>query len=127
MIGLLSARELVQLRQTQDAAATTSCVIRTTPEVADTQGGTTAGAPVDMPATCRIGPPAGDERIIAERIGQVIDVVLTVSVDHAGAISERSQVLVPDAAAPTAIYDVVFVSSEQSYLAGVRLACQRIK
>lgn len=72
----------------------------------------------------REGP--GNERIVAERIGQVIDVVITVPWSVAGVVQAHSRVYVPTVASPTAIYEVISSNAAQSYGVGLRLLAKRV-
>jgi hypothetical protein len=126
MASFLTERERTQLEATQASSFDTSCVLLTTIEVADSSGGTTEVPSVNVVTVCRIGTPTGDERIVADRIGQVIDVVITVPWEHRDAVSARTRILVPNIVNPTAQYEIVFTNAEQSYGVAVRCACQRV-
>ena len=128
--SFLTDRERSQLAAMQDAALDQPCVVRTTVEVADNQGGTTVGVATDVATVCRIGLPTqgsqGTERIVGERIGQVIDVVITLPWSLVGSVQPQSRVYVPDITSPTAIYEVIATNAEQSMGVGLRVLAKRV-
>lgn len=116
---MFSAAELADLRAEQTASLDKSCAVRTyAATVIDAEGG---GDPTstDMTVACRVGNPTAQERIIASRMGQAMDNVVTLP--FGTVVASTSQIVVD-----SATYEIVGTNDGQSNQAAVRVMVKRV-
>ena len=120
-MGLLSSAQLTAMRAQATASLDQSCTV-TTPasEVDDGAGGTTPGSTSSVTVACRVSTPNGSDQRIAERLGVVIDAVLTVP--HGTSVDRRGTVAVSGGGT----YEVVVPNDDESYKTAVRVLAKRL-
>lgn len=119
---LFSAAELADLRAEQAASFDKTCVVSVpAADTDDDAGGTTPGTPTATTVNCRVGSPSGSDQRIADRIGIVMDTVLTLP--YATTVTNRSTIVASNGKS----YDVTYVNDEQSYQTAVRVYARSIR
>ena len=117
---MFTAAELTDLRAEQAAAMPLTCTVVTrAAETSDSYGGTDAPSESTVSVACRIGPPNGSDQQVAERLGVVVDAVVTLP--YGTTVPQRGRVEQGGRA-----YEVVTTNDEQAYQVAVRVLCRRI-
>lgn len=120
MSALITAADLADFRATQAANMPFTCVVTNyAADVDDGAGGTTPGATTTVSVACRVGVPSANDQKVAERLGQIVDALLTLP--YGTAVTDRSTIAVSDTGRS---YDVVYVNTEQSNQTAVRAVCR---
>jgi SPP1 family predicted phage head-tail adaptor len=111
---VFSAAELTDLRADQEDAMDKTCLVVTHgATVSDSAGGWTPGTDTTVSVACRVGPPSNDERVIAERLGQQVDAVVTLPYDTT--LSAANSITVDGVT-----YQVEGINAAQSFVTAVR-------
>lgn len=119
-MSLFTAAELADLRAEQAAAMPDTCTLVTvTPGADDGGGGFGAPTTATASAACRVGQPTGDELVIASRLGQRVDVAITLP--HDAAITTGGQII-----AGGVTYEVLSTNAGGSWNTATRCLCRRV-
>lgn len=118
---------MTAIRAQATASLDKTCVV-TTPdaEVDDASGGTTPGTATTATVACRVATPTGSDQRVAERLGVVMDAVITLP--FGTVIDRRGTIAI--SGGPT--YEIVYANStgandEQSYQTAVRVFCRSVR
>jgi SPP1 family predicted phage head-tail adaptor len=108
------------MRAQQTASFDKTCLLRTPGSAtSDSAGGFTEAAASDASLACRVAPPTGTERAIAERLGREVDTVVTFP--HGTSVANTQSVVVGGRT-----YEVVHVNDDESYQTAVRVMARRL-
>lgn len=100
-----------------------SCVVSTpAAEVIDAAGGTTPGSTTTATVACRVGVPSGNDQKVAERLGLVVDAMITMP--YGTSAPERGTIEVTTTGKT---YEIVRDNSEQSYQTAVRVMARQVR
>ena len=120
---VFSAAELADLRAEQAASFDKICVVSNPgAEVDDLAGGTTPGTPTETTVNCRIGSPRAIDQEVANRLGIVVDTMVTLP--YGTTVSNRATITCTTNGKS---YEVTHINTEQSYQTAVRAMCQSIR
>lgn len=120
-MGFFTAAELTELRADQVAALDKVCVVGNPAiDVDDAAGGTTPGAATETTVACRIGSPRATDQEVADRLGTVVDTVITMP--QGTTVSDRATITCAGRS-----FEVTNVNTEQSSQTAVRAACRSIR
>lgn len=118
---LLSSEQLTQIRSQATASLDQSCVVSTpAAEVQDGAGGTTPGSASTETVVCRVATPNGSDQRIAERLGVVIDAMITTP--YGTSVDRKATIAVSGGGT----YEVVIPNADQSWKTAVRVGCRRV-
>jgi SPP1 family predicted phage head-tail adaptor len=120
-MALLSSEQLTQIRTQATASLDQTCTVSTPgAESIDAAGGTTQAAPSTASVSCRVATPNGSDQKIAERLGVVIDAMVTVP--HGTSVDREATIIVSGGGT----YEVVIPNDDQSWKTAVRVGCRRV-
>jgi len=113
---------MTQMRAQATASLDRVCTLRTaTLGTSDSAGGFSAETTHDATVACRISPPSGSDRIIAERLGVDMDAVITLPHGTTAAVTSR---VIDDTTSDR--YEVAHANPSQSWKTAVRVYGKRI-
>ena len=120
-MALLSSEQLTQIRAQATASLDQTCTVSTPgAESIDAAGGTTLGTPTTESVSCRVATPNGSDQRIAERLGVVIDAMITVP--HGTTVDREATIAVSGGGT----YEVVIPNDDESWKTAVRVGCRRV-
>lgn len=121
-MALLSSAQLTQIRTQAQASLDRTCTLRSvTLGLSDSAGGFSTDSTSDASVSCRVAPPTGRDRIIAERLGLEMDAVITLP--H-GTTAPVTAIVIDDTSGEQ--YQVVHANAGQSYRTATRVYGKRI-
>lgn len=121
-MALLSSDQMTQIRAQASESLDRTCTLRTIAlGASDAAGGFSTDTTGDTTVSCRIAPPTGRDRIIAERLGLEMDTVITLP--HGTTAAVTSDVL--DATTGER-YQVVSANPQQSWRTATRVYARRL-
>lgn len=123
MSALITAADLAMFRADQAANMPFSCVVTTpgTP-TENAYGGEDAGTPITVTVNCRVGVPNASDQKTAERLGQVVDALVTLP--YGTSVPDSATIAVSDTGRS---YDVAYTNAEQSDQTAVRAFCRTVR
>jgi hypothetical protein len=118
-VAFFSDDELADMRAEQESSFDQTCTVRTFGAiVVDVEGG---GDPTSTETSvpCRVGNPTAQERVIAARLGQEMDNVVTLP--YGTVVASTTKIVVD-----SSTYEVVTTNDGQSNQAAVRVMVKRV-
>ena len=118
---MVTTAQLATMRAQQTALMDKSATV-TNPgtATANAYGGEDAGTATTVTTVCRVAPPTAADQRTAERVGQVVDTVVTLP--YGTAVTDQSTIAVGSLS-----YAVTYFNTEESRQTAVRAFCRTVR